>query len=77
MLVLTRKVNEEIFIGSDITIKVISSSDGVVKIGIDAPRNIQVHRKEVYEKVKQQLMDASKASMNPKVDLKNFKIKKV
>jgi carbon storage regulator len=77
MLILTRKINEEIKIGNDITLKVISLSDSVVKIGIDAPKSVQVYRKEVYEKVKEQLIAASKSSTQNKVDLQNFKIKKV
>jgi carbon storage regulator len=77
MLVLTRKINEEIFIGSDITIKIVSSSEGLVKIGINAPRSVQVYRKEVYDRVKQQTIEASKASIQTIVNLQNFKIKKV
>ncbi len=77
MLVLTRKINEEIFIGSDITIKVVSSSEGLVKIGINAPRNVQIYRKEVYDRVKQQTIEASKASIQTVVDLQNYKIKKL
>ncbi|MBI5730142.1 MAG: carbon storage regulator CsrA [Ignavibacteriales bacterium] len=77
MLVLTRKINEEIFIGSDITIKIVSSSEGLVKIGINAPRSVQVYRKEVYDRVKQQTIEASKASIQTIADLQNFKIKKV
>ena len=77
MLVLTRKINEEIFIGSDITIKVVSSSEGLVKIGINAPRNVQIYRKEVYDRVKQKTIEASKASIQTVVDLQNYKIKKL
>jgi len=47
MLVLTRKANEEIHIGNDIIIKVVATSSGRVKIGIDAPRDIDVMRGEV------------------------------
>ena len=44
MLILTRKLNEEIKIGSGITVKIISISDNTVKLGIDAPQNIQIVR---------------------------------
>ncbi len=77
MLVLTRKINEEIKIGSDIVIKVISTSDNQVKIGIDAPKSIQILRGEVYEKVKESTLQAAKVSVQPTVDLQKFKIKKV
>ena len=42
MLILTRKLNEEIKIGSGITVKIISISENTIKIGIDAPQNIPV-----------------------------------
>ena len=52
MLVLTRKQNEEIQIGHDIVIKVISTGSGKVKIGIDAPAEVRVLRGELDETTK-------------------------
>ena len=77
MLVLTRKVNEEIKIGSEITIKILSISDNHIKIGIDAPRDIQVYRNEVFEKVKESTIEASRASIQKAADLLKYKIHKV
>lgn len=77
MLVLTRKINEEIKFGSDITVKIISISDNQVKIGIDAPKSIQILRGEVYEKVKESTIEAAKSVTNPTVDLQKYKLKKV
>jgi carbon storage regulator len=48
MLVLTRKEDESIMIGDEIEVKVLDLRDNQVKIGIDAPRNVVVHRREVY-----------------------------
>jgi len=48
MLVLTRKKSESIMIGDGIEIKIIAIEGDSVKIGIEAPRDIEVHRKEVY-----------------------------
>lgn len=48
MLVLTRKENESIMIGDAIEVKVLDLKENQVKIGIVAPRNIAVHRREVY-----------------------------
>ncbi len=48
MLVLTRKENESIMIGDSIEVKLLDVKEHQVKIGIDAPKHIAVHRKEVY-----------------------------
>ena len=48
MLVLTRKENECIMIGDDIEVRVLDLKDNQVKLGIVAPRNVAVHRQEVY-----------------------------
>ncbi len=77
MLVLTRKANEEIKIGSNITIKILAVSDNHVKIGIDAPRDVEIYRKEVFEKVKESTLEASRASIQKAADLLKYKIHKV
>lgn len=51
MLVLSRKISEEIKIGNSITVTVLGYDRGVVRLGIQAPRDIQVHRKEIYDKI--------------------------
>lgn len=48
MLVLTRKPNESIQIGNDIEITVLSVSGDQIKLGINAPKNVEIHRKEVF-----------------------------
>lgn len=53
MLCLNRKVNESIVIGDDIRIVVMSVGHNVVKLGIEAPQGVTVHRSEVYEGIKQ------------------------
>ena len=52
MLVITRKKDESLLIGDDIEIKIVKVDDGSVKIGIEAPKEKTILRKEVYEKVK-------------------------
>lgn len=49
MLVLERKKFERIMIGTDITITVVAIHDGKVRIGVNAPRPVTVHREEVYD----------------------------
>jgi carbon storage regulator CsrA len=51
MLVLARKLNESIVIGDNITIKVVSLENGVVKLGIEAPREVSIIRSELIEEV--------------------------
>lgn len=52
MLILTRKVGEVIMIGDDIVVKVLGVRSGQVKIGIEAPRELPVHRHEIFERIK-------------------------
>ena len=51
MLVLSRKFNENIVIGDDIVVKVVRLGGDVVKLGIQAPSSVSVHRQEVYDEI--------------------------
>jgi carbon storage regulator len=51
MLLLTRKAGQKIRINHDITVTLVSGLDGRVVIGIEAPRNVTVHREEVYQRI--------------------------
>ena len=59
MLVLTRKAGEGIIIGDDIKITVVELKGGGVRIGIDAPREMKVHRQEVFDKIKRENKEAT------------------
>ncbi len=52
MLVLTRKIGEVIMIGDEIAVEILHVSGGQVRIGITAPIDIPVHRREVYDRIK-------------------------
>ena len=52
MLILTRKVGEALKIGDDVTITVLSVKGHQVRIGIDAPKDVSVHREEIYNRIK-------------------------
>ena len=54
MLILTRKVNETLMVGDDVSVTVLGIKGGQIRIGINAPRDIPVHRQEVYEKILQE-----------------------
>lgn len=58
MLVLSRKTNESIMIGDSIEVKVVDVIGRTVKLGIEAPRDVAVHRKEVYEAIKDENIQA-------------------
>jgi carbon storage regulator len=62
MLVLTRKVGEKLLIGDDITISVIEVNRGGVRIGVEAPRNVSILRHEVYERIQEENLTASRAA---------------
>jgi carbon storage regulator len=54
MLILTRRMNETLVVGDDVTVTVLGIKGNQVRIGINAPRNVTVHRQEIYEKIKQE-----------------------
>ncbi len=54
MLILTRKLGENIRIGDNVRIIVLDIKGGQVKLGIDAPADVSVHREEVYEKIREE-----------------------
>jgi len=51
MLILTRRAGETVMIGSDVTITVLSVKGNQVRIGINAPKDVAVHREEIYERI--------------------------
>ena len=76
MLVLTRKVNEKIKIGDDIIISILEIGKSGVRIGIDAPQSVSVHRQEVYDKIHDENLKASEGLLSDIEDLANLLRKK-
>lgn len=58
MLVITRKKDESILIGDDIEVKIVKIEDGSVKLAISAPKDINILRKEILDKVKEENKEA-------------------
>ncbi|QKJ52204.1 carbon storage regulator CsrA [Providencia rettgeri] len=59
MLILTRRVSEEVMIGDDIKIKILGVKGNQVRIGIEAPKDVAVHREEIYQRVLAERNNAS------------------
>ncbi|MHB8140211.1 MAG: carbon storage regulator CsrA [Vulcanimicrobiaceae bacterium] len=59
MLVLSRKINQSIMVGDDVRIVIVSVDRDQVKLGIEAPRDIPVHRSEVYEEIRRSNQSAA------------------
>ncbi|WNB92719.1 carbon storage regulator CsrA [Bacillus sp. NEB1478] len=73
MLVLTRKPQEVIKIGDNIELTVISIDGDQVKLGISAPKNIEIHRKEVFLAIQKENASAAGTSLNMLQKLKSLK----
>ncbi len=64
MLILTRRVGETLMIGDDVTVTVLGVKGNQVRIGVNAPRDVAVHREEIYERIKNEQRQQQQASAN-------------
>ncbi|AHF04957.1 carbon storage regulator CsrA [Marichromatium gracile] len=54
MLILTRRVGETLMVGDEVTVTVLGVKGNQVRIGVNAPRDVAVHREEIYERIKRE-----------------------
>ena len=80
MLILTRKINQKLIINDDIEIIILESYKNTVKIGVNAPSNVQIYREEIYKEIKKANKQAQDfdidaiSNIHPKTNAKDFNI---
>jgi carbon storage regulator len=60
VLILTRRVGETLMIGNEVTVTVVAVKGNQVRLGVNAPRDVEVYREEIYERVKDQKANVNK-----------------
>ena len=61
MLILTRRVGETLMIGDNVTVTVLGVKGNQVRIGVNAPKDVSVHREEIYERIKNEQKDSQQS----------------
>ena len=68
MLILTRRVGETVMIGNEVTVTVLGVKGNQVRIGVNAPKDVAVHREEIYERIKREEdIDSRSGASSPKM----------
>ena len=54
MLILTRRIGETLMVGDDVTVTVLGVQGGQIRVGINAPKDVEVHREEIYKRIQEE-----------------------
>jgi carbon storage regulator len=54
MLILTRRVGETVIVGNDVTVTIVGVKGNQIRIGISAPKNVSIHREEIYQRIRRE-----------------------
>ena len=65
MLILTRRVGETVMIGNDVTVTVLGVKGNQVRVGVNAPKEVAVHREEIYERIKREEQAGGTGAKHP------------
>ena len=64
MLILTRRIGESVKINEDITVTVLGIKGNQIRIGVDAPKHVSVHREEIYQRLKKEEFEEEESKPN-------------
>lgn len=62
MLILTRRVGETLMVGDDVTVTVLGVKGNQVRIGVNAPKDVSVHREEIYQRIQKEKAEADRSA---------------
>ena len=68
MLILTRRVGETLMIGDDVTVTVLGVKGNQVRVGVNAPRDVAVHREEIYERIQKEQENSGNSTRTKAVE---------
>jgi len=63
MLILTRRVGETVVIGDEVTVTVLGVKGNQVRLGVNAPREVAVHREEIFERIKRERAESEESDV--------------
>lgn len=69
MLILTRRVGETLMIGDEVTVTILGVKGNQVRVGVNAPRDVAVHREEIYERIKREQAEQDAQSGGSESDI--------